>query len=47
MDIQYIGEKSRIATNYVTKYETKAGDESHLADALQGIQENESLNTRL
>ena len=47
MDIQYIGEKTRVATNYVTKYETKAGEKSHLVDSLKGIDSNKPLNSRL
>ena len=47
MDIPYIGEKTRVATNYVTKYESKAGEKSHLVDSLKRIDSNKPLNSRL
>lgn len=47
MDLQYIVEKTRITTNYVTKYDTGAEEKSNMVDALQGINKNKSFNSQL
>ena len=46
MDIQFIGEKSRTLTWYITKYETKA-ERSPSGDVFNDIQSNKPLASRL